>query len=250
MIIERLLNSLTDIEFYYYGSDNIDIYGVETLESVDDMRPGILYIADISIFKNIPGCVLFAASSDIPSILKQFRMIISMDYQMNAELNRLNQAVLSEIPLKKIAEICHHIMDSTVFLLDEYFTLLASCGDEEAKRFLPSILANDLIGKDTRVIQLPSSVKCPYDAILAPIVTNGKLVGYILSATWEETVDNDAAAVVLSSIRKILSHCKDFLTYRTPTSKRQQFLNELMALKKVNEENTAQKKSGTGFSGA
>ncbi|MCI8638757.1 MAG: hypothetical protein HFG41_06345 [Coprococcus sp.] len=73
------------------------------------------------------------------------------------------------------------------------------------------------------------------------------MIGYILAAAWEESIDTDAAAVVLTSVRKILSHCKDFVTYRTPTSKRQQFLNELMALKKVNEENTSQKKSKLGF---
>lgn len=248
MIIEKLLQTLNqDINYCFYGPANVEIYGAGTLENLESVRSGILYVADISGPKELPGNVLFVASNDIPIILKQLHDSLSRDYQAASQLNQLNQEVLGNASLQHLADICHNITNSAIFLLDNNLSLLAFCGDDEIKHFLSSILAIDIIGKDTRVTLLPSTHSCPYDSILAPINASGKLIGYILSSAWEGTSNNKIDSDTLLKISKILSNCKGFTTNHTPVSKRQQYVIELLQLHKVNSESARQKQKELHF---
>ena len=141
MTIEKLLLTLdSGINYYFYGSTDIEVYAAEKLEDTETMTPDILYVTDAYASKDSPGNVLYASSSDIPIILKQLRCSISRDYQITSELNHLNQKVLNNVSLQHISDTCRALLNTTIFLLDEQFSLLAFSGKNEAKRFLGSII--------------------------------------------------------------------------------------------------------------
>lgn len=248
MTIEKLLLTLdSGINYYFYGSTDIEVYAAEKLEDTENMTPDVLYVTDAYASKDLPGNVLYASSSDIPIILKQLRCSISRDYQITSELNHLNQKVLNNVSLQHISDTCRSILNTTIFLLDEHFSLLAFSGKNESKRFLSSILANNIIGKDTSITYLPSNDICPYDAVLAPININGKLLGYILSSAWEGTGNIKDISDVLHEISKILSNCKGFSSSRMPISKRQQYLTELLQLHNIDAVTAKQKQKELNF---
>lgn len=249
MTVKQLVQVLGDMEVCYYGPVNAEVYGVEYWNGKGDLEQGILYVAANEQMEGVSANVLMVNTAKVENVLKKLRIVLAKDYHISTMLMRLAEAVAKDSFIDVIAGICHEIMGHSVFFLDSEFTLIASSGSKEKKRFLTAILAQRKLDEGERMFVIPATHTCPCDSILNSIYYKGKIAGYVLVVAWEGKLGEGYERHYMEVMSTILSNYSQFGKFVVPISLKHQFLLELLQQRNNNVEKVEQRRKELGFPG-
>lgn len=233
MKVSVLLKMLDDKYHYYYtGSLQEDVYGVQRVTRGEPSFPGVLYVTDEerNIIMTQGTCLIYFPENNVAEMTRKLQEYVIRDYQRRQWLAELAVMCAGKTELQQLCDVVYKVMGNpSCFLTPGFCVSAASPELSVAERFM---LQRNIqkykaeLGAGDRFLA-PDGM-FPYPRMVLPVVQGSQLKGYLYCVASEQDFWPEIDREYFSNIGQLLSGQDVFRLCNEMLSEEERFLADLI----------------------